>query len=182
MERLSHEERRRRLLAAGRVLWAEQPYDAVRPADITRVSGSSIGLIYRHFGNKRGYYVATVRDMADELLEATVPPLGRADPLGDTLRAYLDFVEREGALFRAVLRGGLGVDPEVMAIADGARAVLRERARLLLGLDDGPLSRAVLVGWIGACEAVALDDALCAELTVEQRLEQLVRMLRGSLG
>lgn len=182
MERLSHEERRRRLLAAGRVLWAAQPYDAVRPATITQITGSSIGLVYRHFGSKRGYYVATVRDMADELLEATVPPLDPPDPLRSTVRAYLEFVEREGPLLRMVLRGGLGVDPEVMAIADDARAVLRERARTLLGLADEPRIRALLVGWIGACEAVALDVQLSTELTVEERLEALVGMLRRSLG
>lgn len=158
MGRLPPDVRRRQLLDAGRRLWAAGSYDAVRPADITAATGTSIGLVYHHFGSKRGFYVATVRDVADALIAATAPCEGdRQATAAHMVRAFVAFVEAHGPVLRAVLRGGIGIDPQVDAIAQEVRDTQAARVLQLLGCPQPPERRAMVVGWIGLCEALALD-------------------------
>ena len=179
MARLSPESRRAQLLAAGRRLWASRPYDAVRPADITAATGTSIGLVYHHFGNKRGFYVATVRDVADDLLRATEPASDDlAAGIGASLSGFVAFVEAEGALLRAVLRGGVGVDPEVGRIAQEVRDVNARRVIDRLGRPATNELVAIVGGWVGFCEAIALDH-------IERRVlrpDALVALMADALG
>ncbi|MEZ4323114.1 MAG: TetR/AcrR family transcriptional regulator [Myxococcota bacterium] len=158
MTRLDPTTRHAELLSAGRILWASKPFDAVRPDDITAATGTSIGLVYHHFGSKRGFYVATVRDAADRLISATD---GRGDDPAsfvlDTLRGFVRFVADEGPLMRAVLRGGLGVDDEVASIAQRVRDLNARRVLDRLAREETPELTTRIAGWIGLCEAVALD-------------------------
>lgn len=166
MSRMNPEQRKRSLLEAGRRLWASKPFDAVRPDDVTAATGTSIGLVYRYFGNKRGFYVETVRSVADQIL-ATTDPLQLAAATGAVtphallhavLSAFVEQVVRERALLKAVLRGGVGVDPEVAGLAQAVRDAQAARVRLLFSLPDDAATRLVMAGWIGFCEAVVLAD------------------------
>lgn len=179
-------ERRTELLAIGRQLFARHAYDELSIDDVAAAAGVAKGLLYYYFKSKRGFYLATIRAEADELLALAQPDpaLPPAQRLRRTLDAYLRFVDESAERFRALVVAGLGSDPEVRAIRD------QERGEFLRLLADGvahteepsPALRAVLEGWFAFVEGVSLDWLAHRDLTAEQLRELLVAALVGSLG
>jgi len=90
---------------------------------LAQLAGVSKGLLYHYFQSKRGFYVATIRQLGDELLEAT--RLDTEEELDEALRrvlqAFYAFLADNGRLFRTLVRGGIGNDAEVEAIVDDVR-------------------------------------------------------------
>src|SRR5579871_1810823 len=160
--RLDVEERRRQLVALGVDLFSARTYDEVSIDELAEAAGISKGLLYHYFPTKRDFYVATVRAAAGELLARTDTPPG-LEPLARLragLEAYLDYVSRHGKPYAALLRGGIGVDPEVAKIVDETREAFC--ARLLdgvplPGLDA--LGGLALRGWVGFVEAATREWA-----------------------
>ncbi|HWL88117.1 MAG TPA: hypothetical protein VNO21_20080, partial [Polyangiaceae bacterium] len=75
------------------------------------------------------------------------------------LDAYFDYVERHAQGYAALLRGGIGSDPEILKIVDSTRAHILRRIRTELpeGARESAVVRAALRGWIGFMEAISLD-------------------------
>lgn len=178
-------DRRADLLAIGRQLFARHAYDELSIDDVAAAAGVAKGLLYYYFKSKRGFYLATIRAEADELLALAQPDpaLPPAERLRRTLDAYLRFVDESAERYRALIVAGLGSDPEVRAIRD------RERGEFLRLLAEGvahqrepsPALRAVLEGWLSLIEGVCLDWLAHRDLTAEQLRELLVAALAGSL-
>lgn len=178
-------DRREELLAIGRQLFARHAYDELSIDDVAAAAGVAKGLLYYYFKSKRGFYLATIRAEADELLALAQPDpaLPPAERLRRTLDAYLEFVNKASERFRALVVAGLGSDPEVRAIRD------RDRAEFLRLLAEGvahqpepsPALRAVLEGWLSFIEGVSLDWLDHRDLTADQLRELLVAALAGSL-
>jgi AcrR family transcriptional regulator len=160
--RLEVDERRAQLLALGVRVFSERPYDDVSIDEVAREAGVSKGLLYHYYPTKRDYYVAALRETAGQLVAEVTAPGGEASPEERARRGlatYLGFVERRGKAYVALLRGGIGSDPEVAA-------VLEETRRAILGLllaelpgeaSKAPLVRAALRGFIGFVEAMSVD-------------------------
>lgn len=176
--RLATDERRAQLLALGRRLFNERPYDELSIDDIASAAGISKGLLYHYFSSKRVFYVETVRAASEEMLSLTRPPsdLPPPDRLRHGLDAYLDYVEQNARAFLTLMRGGVGNDEEVAAVVEKTRRTLVKRiAEHGLGLKKlRPVVRVALRGWLGFVEAASLDwldhrdvdrDALRATLT-----------------
>lgn len=178
-------DRRAELLQIGRQLFAKHAYDELSIDDVAAAAGVAKGLLYYYFRSKRGFYLATIRAEADELLALAQPDpsLPPAERLRRTLDAYLKFVDQASDRFRALYLAGLGSDPEVRAIRD------RDRAEFLRLLSEGvahqaepsPALRAALEGWLSFIEGTALDWLDHRDLTAEQLRELLVAALIGSL-
>ena len=60
--------RRASLIELGRRAFAERSYDEVTTQFLAESGGMSMGLLYRYFGDKRGFYLACLQDAAGELL------------------------------------------------------------------------------------------------------------------
>jgi AcrR family transcriptional regulator len=158
--RLDVDARRAQLLALGLDAFAKRTYDDVPIEDIARAAGISKGLLFHYFPTKRSFYVATLREAARQLLDETAmehveEPFAR---LVAGLDAYLAYVDRHGPAYAALLRGGIGSDPEVAAVVEETRATIVER--LVSGMQAGeltPLLRTSLRAWLGFVEAGALD-------------------------
>ncbi len=159
MTRQTSEERRGQLIALGRRLFSTQAYDAISTDDIAREAGISKGLLYHYFPGKREYYVATVQSLADELLTRLTfaPGDDVHGTLERTLLQFLDFIEANAAMYRALLRGGIGMDAEVSALIERVRRTVLQRIQLLLGLGDDPLTQLRLYGWLGFAEHTSLE-------------------------
>ncbi len=178
-------DRRAELLAIGRQLFARHAYDELSIDDVAAAAGVAKGLLYYYFKSKRGFYLATIRAEADELLELAQPDpaLPPAERLRRTLDAYLAFVDEASERFRALHLAGLGSDPEVRAIRD------RDRAEFLRLIATGvahqpepsPALRAALEGWLSFIEGASLDWLDHRDLDAEQLRELLVAALAGSL-
>lgn len=60
-------ETRQRLIDAAVEAFSEQGYDEVAVADIAKAAGVAHGLLFHYFGNKRGIYLAALRDASDRI-------------------------------------------------------------------------------------------------------------------
>lgn len=149
---------RRGLLEAAVELFSVRHFDEVSTSDITEAAGVASGLLYHHFGNKRGVYLEALREAANRLNAAHTPPPG-GGPLGglyrEMLRAHLAYLgEHEDLALRLIL-GGSGGDPEAWEIFDHSRWRAIEWTCQLLELDpDRPALRLMLRSCAGA-----LDEA-----------------------
>ncbi len=178
--RLQIDERRAQLLALGMRLFAERSYDEVSIDDIAEAAGVSKGLLYHYFGSKRDFYVATVRDAAETLQRQTepdmsLPPEERAR---SGIEGYLGFVEAHAGAYSALMRSGIGTDPEVAAVVEHTRDAIVARMMSNMGFTEPrPIFRFVLRGWIGLVEAASLDWLARKDVT----RKVLVRTLLESL-
>ncbi|HET7499623.1 MAG TPA: TetR/AcrR family transcriptional regulator [Kofleriaceae bacterium] len=162
--RLDNDQRRAQLLELAKRAFSDRAYDDVSIDDLARIAGISKGLLYHYFPTKRDLYVAGLREIADELVEAItrVPDdLAPADRVRTSVDAYLDHIMRHSRAFVSLMRGGIGSDPEVAAVIESVRTRLFDRflsgspfATLLAG--DVRFETAVR-GWIGFVEAASID-------------------------
>lgn len=159
--RLDVDERRANLLELGLSLFGETNYDDVAIDDIADRAGISKGLLYHYFGSKRGYYVAVIRHAAARLLEqiepdAALAPEARA---AQGIASYLGFVDARATAYLALMRSGIGTDPEVLEILEETRETIVRRILVEgVGIPEPlPIQRLALRGWVGSVEAVALD-------------------------
>lgn len=182
--RLALDERRAQLLELGARLFAERSYDEVSIDDIAEAAGVSKGLLYHYFGSKRAFYVATVREAADQLQLRTEPDTSLPQPARARagLDAYLSFVEEHAAPYASLMRSGIGNDPEVAAIVDETRASIVGRMMSELGLSSPrPIVRLALRSWIGLVEAASLDWLDRPEVGRETVLQLLLESLYSTL-
>jgi len=162
--RLDNDQRRAQLLELAKRAFSDRAYDDVSIDDLARIANISKGLLYHYFPTKRDLYVAGLREIADELVEAVtrVPEdLAPIDRVRTSVDAYLDHITRHSRAFVALMRGGIGSDPEVAAVVESVRTRLFDKvlsgspfASLLSG--DARFQTAVR-GWIGFVEAASID-------------------------
>lgn len=178
------EARREQLVSLGLRLFAEFSYDELSTDAIARAAGISKGLLFHYFAGKRGFYVATVEEMARRVEAATAPDptLDFATALARSLQGFVRFVAEEGQLYGALVRGGIGMDPEVFAILERVRLNSVQRVFEVLGVAQ-PEARqhAVVYGWIGFTEAVCLDWVSRQHLSAEEVVELLLQALLALL-
>jgi AcrR family transcriptional regulator len=179
--RLTPGVRRVQLLELGKRHFLNRPYEAISLDQVAEEAGVSKGLLYHYFATKREFYMACLREAVAELSAATEPPLDL--PPDEQLRAgldgYLRYVEEHADAWQAVLRGSIGSDPEVAAIADGFRETMFRR--ILAAAPEAsvpPGLRLAVKGWIGFVEAVSLEWA-ARRTPVRARL---VDLLAGELA
>lgn len=186
--RLDTDARREQLLGLGLAMFSQRSFEEVQIDDVARAAGISRGLLYHYFPNKRDFYLAVLRAAAAELLDATAatpdtPPYLR---LRVGLRAYLDFARSHARGQLALLRSGVGIDPEVAGIVQRVRKSLAERVLEGIGLaHPTPAVTTLVWGWIGLVEATSLEwlDAptLSPDVLLELWSSSLLRLLAPEL-
>lgn len=178
--------RRERILDAAERRFSQRPYDAVSMEDLARSAGVSTGLLYYHFGSKRGLFAEVVRRAVARLRAHMEPDpeMSAPEQARQALRRYLDHVESQGAGFVALLRRGIGADSEVVAVVDDLRRQTATWLAAGAGLDLAhPGVGIVLAGWPNYVEAAALawHDARRDEQTPEREaiLDALYQVLEA---
>lgn len=158
--RLDREERRRQLVELGIEMLSREPRELVAMDRIAEQAGISRGLLFHYFPSKRDYHLAVIEAAAARLLDLTEPDLalGPDDRLRASLDRFLEFVESNEALYRALIRGAAGADPELQQVFERTRAAIAGRVVAFLGLDrPTPALRNALHGWIAFIEETTLD-------------------------
>jgi len=162
--RLDNDQRRAQLLELAKRAFSDRSYDEVSIDDLARVAGISKGLLYHYFPTKRDLYVAGLREIADELVEAVLQvaaDLLPVDRVRASVDAYLEHVARHSRAFVALMRGGIGSDPEVAAVVDRVRTRLFDKLLSGSGLaslvTSDPRLETAMRGWIGFVEAASID-------------------------
>jgi AcrR family transcriptional regulator len=180
-QRLSIDQRRTRLLELGLQLFSQRPYDEVSTDDIALAGGVSKGLLYHYFANKRGYYVATVRELLARVVEATALPEGV--PFEQAIRValtrFVGCIRDNATLYRSLMRGGVGVDDEVQQLIESARHTLVRRVLERAGIREAaPVQRVAFFGWAGFTESACLH---WLDHEADMPEQQLVDMMLGAL-
>ena len=178
--RLTPEARRAQLLEVGIEHFSERSYEDFSMEELASLAGVSKGLVFHYFPSKRDFYMEALRTATSEMLRLiqTPPGLPPDTALRTAIDAYLGYVQDRAAAYRAVLRGGIGADPAVQAIADRFRDAVYERVLDLQGGGEAPPRlRAALRGWIGFVEAVSLDWVQDAYLDRAALVDQLAATL-----
>jgi len=179
--RLDTDRRRAQLIEVGLREFGSRPYDEISIDDIARAAGVSRGLVYHYFPDKRRIYLAVLRWVAEQMIEANVadpskPPLER---LYDGLRAHLAFAEEHAAGYTALMSGGSGNDEEVRELCEEFRwRGLEEIMRSLQIEEPSAALRVALRGWIGFQEGAVIEWLAHRDL----EREALLDLLAGALG
>jgi AcrR family transcriptional regulator len=184
--RLSPDNRRAQLLSLAVRMFTERPYDDFSMDELAASAGVSKGLLYHYFPSKRGLYLEVLRGAAAELmgLMRPQPDLPPDEQLRAALLAYMTYVRDRADAYRAMLRGGIGTDPEVAAVAEEVRRWIRDRILEGLGIPrPSPRLRITVTGWVGLVEAASLDwldhDDLSAERLVDMLAAGLTALLES---
>src|SRR5579884_2928380 len=93
--RLQVDERRRQLLDAGSLLFAQRAYEEISMRQVAQAAGVSKPLLYHYFPSKIELFKAAVADKATEL-QQLIQPTGTGTPLEQlaaSLDAYLTWIE-----------------------------------------------------------------------------------------
>jgi AcrR family transcriptional regulator len=182
--RLSPDDRRAQLLALAVRMFTERAYDDFSMEELAASAHVSKGLLYHYFPSKRALYVEVLRGAANELLDLMQPQPGLplAEQLRAALLAYMAYVRGRADAYRAMLRGGIGNDPEVAEVAEVVRRTIRERILDGLGIPQpSPRLRTTITGWVGLVEASSLDwlehDDLDSERLVDLLVDGLTALL-----
>jgi AcrR family transcriptional regulator len=164
-------------------LFARRAYDEISIDDIAESAGISKGLLYHYFEGKRGFYVAVVEAAAASLVEGVAPDTSLPPPLRARagLEGYLDFVEAHASAFVALMRGGIGVDPQIESIVERTRMTFVHRVLQGIGVNDRPAFHIAARAWIGGVEAASLEWAARGEPARSVLVEVLLGSLAGAL-
>lgn len=182
--RFSVDERRAQLLELGLRLFSERAYDEVSIDDIARAAGVSKGLLYHYFGGKRAFYVACVEHAAEQLFERTWVPDTIPEPTRarSGLEQYFDYAEEHERAYVALMRSGIGNDPEVAAVLEHTRERIVLRALEAMGMaEPRPAFRAATRAWIGAVEAACIDWLEHRDVERAGVVQILLAMLYGAV-
>jgi AcrR family transcriptional regulator len=179
-------DRRRLLIAAARTLFSSRGYEKVTTAEIARQAGVAYGLIAHHFQNKHGLYLAVMNDVSAELAAEHDAPLD-----GDTLREQLRnaltrhvrYIDHNAAGFTAMMRGGLGTDPDFQSMLDTLRWMGAARILRGLGAPDPPPDtlRSAMRAWVAYFDQLLLDRIERHSLSVDDLVELAATALHATL-
>lgn len=188
---MTTEERRQQLLAVGRALFMERPYDQVSMDDVAQRANVSKALIFHYFSTKRDLYLELVKRSSDELLVATFVAEEELTPferLTEGLERYLKFVEENAEGYVALLTSGVGVDPDVCAVVESVRTTLADRILNKLPPElaphgPSPATTIAVRGFIGFVEAASVCWLQAGKQQSRSEIVQLsIRVLLASLG
>lgn len=173
--------RRQRLIDVGIELFGNRSYEEISIDDIAEAADVSKGLLYYYFPTKHDFYASVVQYATEQLLEETQPDpdLEPIERLRVSLHAYFSYVKRHAKAYVALLRGGVGVDPEVASIVDSVRQTY---AQLLLQNIPGdlaltPVQTLAIRGWIGFVEAISVAWLEQRNATQEELCELAISAL-----
>jgi len=168
----------------GRTAFTENSYDEVSIDELAKKAKISKGLFYYYFPTKRDLYIAGLRETADELIAKLVDVPEGGSPRERAIAgvdAYLAHVENQSSGFIALMRGGIGSDPEVFNVLEGVRVAILDEflsgAPISAFLKSRPLSRIAIRSWIGMVEAASIEWLASPDIPRQGVRDLLVDML-----
>lgn len=178
-------ETRQRLIDTAVQLFSEHDYDDVAVADIAKAAGVAHGLLFHYFGNKRGIYLAAIRDASDKIVQAhgLRADLPAAQQIRTGLAAHFRYLAAHRGLALRLVLGGRGTDPETWEAFEAGRWRSIEGWTALLGLDPRvPALRMMMRSTIGALdEATAYWLQNAEPFDVESMVDCIIQMTVAGL-
>jgi AcrR family transcriptional regulator len=154
-------QRRAALVAVAADLFARKPYDEIYISEIAEAAGVAHGLLFYHFKDKRGLYLAVLEQVLDEILELHRPREDegtKEQRLRGLFRRHIEYRRSHVHTMLALMRAG-GQDPEVDELFERGRRAGAEFVLDLLGLTTEPPSslRIAIRGVMGMLDEATID-------------------------
>ena len=183
--RLQVDERRRQLLDAGAVLFAERAYEEISMRDIAQAAGVSKPLLYHYFPSKTELFKAAVAENAAELQQA-IEPSGGGSPFEQLTRSldkYLAWIETHARTWSKLMQSAAAL-PEARELIEGFRERTMEMvlAELTGARTPRPALRAAVAGWLGYMDAVILDWTQAKDIPRETLRDLLLAAFAATLA
>lgn len=188
--RLGPQARRQQLLGVGLELVTSgevRTLDALTMDAVAGRAGVSKALLFHYFPTKRDYQVAVAQAAADDLLARTEVP--RDDDVLAGLRASLDafveYVETRRDAYVGLVRGSVGGDPAMQAVADTTRDRITRRSldRMAeIGLPTDAAATLAVQAWQAFVEEAVLRWLDERQLSREALLDFLGRSFLAVIG
>lgn len=180
-------DRRERLVVAAIELFSKRPYEDVSVQDLAASANVAAGLLYYHFTDKQGLYVASLERLAGQLradVKAATDDPSHSSPLERLLaglKAQLEFVESHPTIFRDL--ESLASEPKIKTIVDRQR---RERLKLTTAalpekIAPGATVRATVEGWLHFVDGVQVAWLKDRRLSAEEVCELCCHVLMASV-
>ncbi|WP_460364005.1 TetR/AcrR family transcriptional regulator [Actinocorallia lasiicapitis] len=171
-------ERRRQLIEAGFDAFADSDYDDVQLDRITSALGVSHGVVFQHFGSKKGFYLAIVEHLLDGFVGCMLTDTHTDDPATVILTNYVAWADEHPRGFASLMRATARF-AEIHTLVERTRMAGVEQIAAGEGADPSvPGVRIALRGWIGGLEA-SVSEWLRDPGTITRK--ELVDSLRDSL-
>jgi AcrR family transcriptional regulator len=154
-------QRRAALVAVAADLFARKPYEEIYISEIAEEAGVAHGLLFYHFKDKRGLYLAVLEQVLDEILELHKPREDehtKEQRLRGLLRRHIEYRRSHIHTMLALMRAG-GQDPDVDALFERGRRAGAEFVLDLLGLttEPPPSLRIAIRGIMGMLDEATID-------------------------
>jgi AcrR family transcriptional regulator len=184
--------KRQKIIDAAADVFASQPYETVNIDEIARAADVAHGLVFYHFKDKRGLYVATVTHLLHELDQFVAPRPEETTPeleVRGSLTRYLQYLARYPVAMQSLLRVGLQ-DVELGEPYENTRQLGLGRLLSSLGEVEHakvPTLRVALRGWMGFVDQVTTewldaDHMLAIDDYVELCFDALIWTLHSAEG
>jgi AcrR family transcriptional regulator len=179
---------RRRVLEVAVSQFASRPYNEVPMGDIAEAAGVAHGLVFHHFGSKRGLYLEVVREISHRLFDV-VPSDPDASPgaqLRDILNQHFERVAQHEDLLLGYVRGSVAMsaDPEAWEVLEGFRLRIVDWVCDAVGIERATPAMRLMLRTAGD----ALDQLSVRwlqqgrEFEIERLVEAMVHVVTGSLA
>jgi AcrR family transcriptional regulator len=189
--RLGPEARRDQLLHVGLDMVAAgeaRTLEALTMEAVAARAGVSKALLFHYFPTKRDYRIAVAQAAADDLLARTEVPLDDdvLSGLRAGLDAFVDYLETHRDAYVGLVRGSVGGDPALQAVADATRDSITRRtlARMTeLGMPTDPAATLAVRSWQALVEEAVLywlDDRRLSRAALLDFLGQSFLAVVGS--
>ncbi len=137
---------RQRILEAAVRLFSEHSFDDVQMVEIAAAAGVAHGLLFHHFGNKRGLYQEAIREISRRLFHVGTPDpaLEPHEQIRSIIRNHYLLVAENEDLLIGYARGTTAFvsDVEAITVLEHDRATVGRWALTTLGFN--PESKALL--------------------------------------
>jgi len=97
-------QKRRKLLEAGRLLFAEKGYEATSIEEITSRAGTASGGFYQYFSSKRQFLIVLMNELIQRLSSLDLRPAAGGTDVRTGLRKFLAAVFRVDVAYFGVIR------------------------------------------------------------------------------
>jgi AcrR family transcriptional regulator len=179
---------RRRIVEAAVHEFAARPYNDVAAGDIAERAGVAHGLVFHHFGSKRGVYLEAVREISARLFDVVPrdPSAPPGEQLRDVLRQHFARVAEHEDLLLGYVRGSVAMsgDPEAWDVLEGYRQRVVDWVCDAVGVDRDNAAMRIMLRTAGD----ALDQLSVRwvqqgrRFGIERLVEAMVHVVTGSLA
>ena len=168
------------LLLFGQEFFAHHRFDSLPMNELAARAGVSKALLYHYFGDRRGYYLATVRFTMDEIINVfETSPRKESASLRELLVGLTDYFSKTRHFYLMSTQSG---DGDVRKEIDRVRNLILSNALEIEGVTlNSKIDKITMRGWSAFCESAISDWLTSGAITQTELVDLLLYQMKSSL-